>query len=212
MLVFMCRDSGDTTSKVSCCVKPSYCVFKTKTHKRRNTPCPPCPLHSRFYHPCSFLLVNLTHVKHYHATTAVAQPIHLEDEVGGFLTFFSSLSTYFTCLRLFHFSLLLHLDPNRQWMTYGIIVLFMRLWSERTVRVLEIAILMLLLICPKHSHWKWAWPENENTVNLKSASFYIIMRLHEGLTHIHSQKSLGCILASFTLTDFLRKSVSFTSQ
>ena len=25
MLVFMCRDPGDTTSKVSCCVAPSLC-------------------------------------------------------------------------------------------------------------------------------------------------------------------------------------------
>ena len=25
MLVFMCRDPGDTTSKVSCCVEPSWC-------------------------------------------------------------------------------------------------------------------------------------------------------------------------------------------
>ena len=30
---------------------------------------------------------------------------------------------------------------------------------------------MQSLICPKHSHWKWVWPKNENTVNLKSASF-----------------------------------------
>ena len=29
---------------------------------------------------------------------------------------------------------------------------------------------------------------NENTVNLKSASFVVIMLLHEGLTHTHSQK------------------------
>ena len=29
MLVFMCRDPGDTTSKVSCCVEPSYC-FKNR--------------------------------------------------------------------------------------------------------------------------------------------------------------------------------------
>ena len=28
---------------------------------------------------------------------------------------------------------------------------------------------------------------NENTVNLKSASFIVIMLLDEGLTHIHSQ-------------------------
>ena len=29
MLVFMCRDPGDTTSKVSCCVQISYC-FKNR--------------------------------------------------------------------------------------------------------------------------------------------------------------------------------------
>ena len=29
MLMFMCRDPGDTTSKVSCCVEPSYC-FKNR--------------------------------------------------------------------------------------------------------------------------------------------------------------------------------------
>ena len=29
VLVFMCRDPGDTTSKVSCCVETSYC-FKDK--------------------------------------------------------------------------------------------------------------------------------------------------------------------------------------
>ena len=33
-------------------------------------------------------------------------------------------------------------------------------------------------------------PENETTVNLKSAPFVLIMLLHEGLTHIHSQKKL----------------------
>ena len=27
--VFMCRDPGDNTSKVSCCVEPSYC-FKNR--------------------------------------------------------------------------------------------------------------------------------------------------------------------------------------
>ena len=33
---------------------------------------------------------------------------------------------------------------------------------------------------------KWAWPkENENVVTLESASFIVIMLLHEGLTHIH---------------------------
>ena len=52
--------------------------------------------------------------------------------------------------------------------------------------VLKIVILMLSLICPMHSHWNWVWPEN--TVNLKSASFAVIILLHKGLTHIHSQK------------------------
>ena len=65
---------------------------------------------------------------------------------------------------------------------------------------LKIAILMLLLICPKHSYWKWVWPDNENSVNLKSASFIAIMLLHKGLTHMHSQKkSLSCILARVSL-------------
>ena len=35
---------------------------------------------------------------------------------------------------------------------------------------------------------KMSLPKNETTVNLKSASFVIIMRLHEGLTNIYSQK------------------------
>ena len=39
-----------------------------------------------------------------------------------------------------------------------------------------------------HSQMKMIWAENENTVNLKSASFAAIMLLHEGLTHVHSQK------------------------
>ena len=34
---------------------------------------------------------------------------------------------------------------------------------------------------------KISLPENETTVNLKSASFVVIMFLHEGLTHIQSQ-------------------------
>ena len=33
--------------------------------------------------------------------------------------------------------------------------------------------------------------KNENTVNLKSASLIVIMLLHKGLTHVHSQISLG---------------------
>ena len=39
-----------------------------------------------------------------------------------------------------------------------------------------------------HSRWKWVWAENETAVNLKSASFVVILHLYEGLTHIHSQK------------------------
>ena len=39
-----------------------------------------------------------------------------------------------------------------------------------------------------HSQMKMIWAENENTVNLKSASFAAIMLLHEGLTHVHSQR------------------------
>ena len=37
---------------------------------------------------------------------------------------------------------------------------------------------------------KMRWPENENTENLKIASFIVIMLLHEVLTQVHSQKKL----------------------
>ena len=35
---------------------------------------------------------------------------------------------------------------------------------------------------------KWAWPKNENTGNLKSDSFVVIMLLLKVLTPKHSQK------------------------
>ena len=57
------------------------------------------------------------------------------------------------------------------------------------------------LICPKRSNWKWVWPENKNMINLTSASFVVIMLLHKGLTRIHLQKSLSCILARVSLED-----------
>ena len=41
--------------------------------------------------------------------------------------------------------------------------------------------------------------ENENMVNLISDSFVVIILLHEGLTHIHSQKKPSCILARVLL-------------
>ena len=34
----MCRDSGDTTSKVSCCVKPSQCFKKSDSDASRIMP------------------------------------------------------------------------------------------------------------------------------------------------------------------------------
>ena len=77
MLVFMCRDPGDATSKVSCCVQTSYC-FKNKDFDA---------------------IVKVP----------VALPLHI------------------------------------------------------------------------------SLPLNETTVNLKSAFFIVIILLHEGLTHIHSQ-------------------------
>ena len=52
---------------------------------------------------------------------------------------------------------------------------------------------MLAQKCPR-SPLKISLPENETTVNLKCASFVIIMLLHEGLTHTESQ-----IQASFTI-------------
>ena len=46
---------------------------------------------------------------------------------------------------------------------------------------------MLVYECPC-TPLKISLPKNETTVNLKSASFVVIMLLHEGLTHILSQK------------------------
>ena len=38
MLVFMCRDPGDTTSKVSCCVESSYCFKNSDFDAIANLP------------------------------------------------------------------------------------------------------------------------------------------------------------------------------
>ena len=46
---------------------------------------------------------------------------------------------------------------------------------------------MLAYECPVHSIEN-ELAENENLVNLKSASFVVIRLLHKGFTHIHSQK------------------------
>ena len=56
----------------------------------------------------------------------------------------------------------------------------------RLLRVLKVAILMLALKCPCTT-LKISLSENKTTVNLKSDSFVVIIRLHEGLTHIQSQ-------------------------
>ena len=48
--------------------------------------------------------------------------------------------------------------------------------------------------------FKMNMPKTETTVNLKSASFVVIMLLHKGLTHIQSQiKPWLLIGESFTL-------------
>ena len=57
---------------------------------------------------------------------------------------------------------------------------------------------MLVYQCP-HNPLKISLPQNETMVNLKSASFIVIMLLHEGLTHIQSQiKPLLLCGESFT--------------
>ena len=54
---------------------------------------------------------------------------------------------------------------------------------------------------PVALHLKICLPENETTMNLKSASFVVVMPLHEGLTHIQSQiKPLLLFGECFTLT------------
>ena len=72
---------------------------------------------------------------------------------------------------------------------------------------------MLACECPR-TPFKITLPENETTANLKSASFVVIMLLHEGLTHIHSQKkkkkSLGFFWQDFhfKVSELIRHSSS----
>ena len=59
---------------------------------------------------------------------------------------------------------------------------------------------MLALECPC-TPLRISLPENETTVNLKSASFVVIMHLHKGLTHVQSQKKHWFLFGeSFILT------------
>ena len=64
------------------------------------------------------------------------------------------------------------------------------------------AILMLASECLS-TPLKISLPKNETMVNLKSATFIIIMLLHKGLTHMHSgtyiHTGLGCFLARVSL-------------
>ena len=61
-----------------------------------------------------------------------------------------------------------------------------------------IATQTLLILWASESEWV---NENENTVNLKSASLVAIMLLREGLTQVHSQKNPTLHFGeSFTLT------------
>ena len=63
---------------------------------------------------------------------------------------------------------------------------FHALWS--LLSVLKIIILMLTKYLPLARSWKWFWPKNENTVNLKSGVFVLIILLNPHLTQFHSQK------------------------
>ena len=65
---------------------------------------------------------------------------------------------------------------------------------SRLLSVLKIVNLMLASESPS-TPLKMSLFENETTVNLKKASFVVIMLLDEGLTHIQSQIKPGCILA-----------------
>ena len=60
---------------------------------------------------------------------------------------------------------------------------------------------MLAYECP-HTPLKISLPKNETMVNLKSATFVVIMLLHEGLTHIQSQIKPPLLFGeSFTLIE-----------
>ena len=63
--------------------------------------------------------------------------------------------------------------------------------------VLKIAILILASECPC-TPLKISLPKNETTLNLKSASFVMILHLHKGLTHFQSQiKAIAAFYLEF---------------
>ena len=69
--------------------------------------------------------------------------------------------------------------------------------------VLKIKISMLVYKCPCIP-LKISLPENESMVNLKSASFVVVMLLNEGLTNIQSQIKPWLLSGeSFTLSHYL---------
>ena len=66
--------------------------------------------------------------------------------------------------------------------------------------VLKIEILMPVSECPC-TPLKISLPENETTVNLKTATFVVIVHLHKGLTHIQTQTKPWLLFGeSFTLS------------
>ena len=97
-------------------------------------------------------------------------------------------------------------QTHLQWECYGHFYNSIKISIFKTLRKLDttwnFAGSITRVVKEPKAHWKWVWPEKENTVNLKSASFILIMLLHEGLTRIRSQKKLrlhcGESLASTT--------------
>ena len=63
---------------------------------------------------------------------------------------------------------------------------------------------VLKIVLPLALHWKWFWPEKENTVNVKSGAFVVIMLLNKSLARVHSQKDFRLHFGnSFTLIWFV---------
>ena len=82
MLVFRCRGPGDTTSKVSCCVKPSYCF--------KNSKCPCTPL--KISLPKNKTMVNLKSASFVVIMLLHKGLTHIQSQIKPWLLFGESFS------------------------------------------------------------------------------------------------------------------------
>ena len=88
MLVFMCRDPGDTTSKVSCCVEPS--LYFEHSDFDASVECPSTPLKMSL--PKNETMVNLKRASFVIIMLLCEGLTHIHSQIKPWLLFGESFS------------------------------------------------------------------------------------------------------------------------